>query len=592
MFPPSLHATYEIALGTLAVCLLLSGVDDLVPALLCLWARVRSREGDETESPIPFERRTAIFVPCWHEAGVIGDMVRHNLAAIRYRNYDFFLGVYPNDERTVHAAAQLAAGLRNVHVAECPHPGPTSKADCLNWVYQRMLLFEENHGVRFETVAVHDAEDLIHPDALALINKQRSRFDMVQVPVLPLPTPVGELTHGIYCEDFAEYQSIDMRARQISGSFIPSNGVGTGYSREALEAMAGANSNRVFEPTSLTEDYESGIRIHALGFRQCFCPLTNKESGFIATREYFPRNLRSAVRQRTRWVMGIALQSWERNRWRGSALTRYWFWRDRKGVITNPIGLATNVFFIAGLLTWLWSSAHHTEWVLQARSRIVNQLCAATFVLQCVRLAVRMECVRRVFGVHFAAFVPLRAFHANLLNTLATVEAVRRYASAKLRGEPLVWLKTEHAYPNRETLVSRRRDLDEVLLSTGYVAPDVLAMAKSVASAETELADYLLQHGLVDQEQLCEALSLKEGLPAVHVDPLSINPKIVRALPAHIADELQLVPFRIESGTLHVAGPQVPQANFKDVLQRFTRLQIEFHLVTWRNFEELKTLLV
>ena len=127
------------------------------------------------------------------EAGVIGDMVRHNLAAIRYRNYDFFLGVYSNDQLTVQAAAQLAAGLRNVHVAECPHPGPTSKADCLNWVYQRMLLFEESHGVRFETVVVHDAEDLIHPDALALINEQRSRFDMVQVPVLPLPTPCGRV---------------------------------------------------------------------------------------------------------------------------------------------------------------------------------------------------------------------------------------------------------------------------------------------------------------------------------------------------------------------------------------------------------------
>jgi hypothetical protein len=203
-----------------------------------------------------------------------------------------------------------------------------------------------------------------------------------------------------------------------------------------------------------------------------------------------------------------------------------------------------------------------------------------------------MECVRRVFGVQFAAFVPLRAFHANLLNTLATVQAVRRYASAKLRGEPLVWLKTEHAYPNRETLVSRRRDLDEVLLSSGYVAPDVLATAKTVVSADSELADYLLQHGLVDQEQLCEALSLKEGLPAVHLDPLSVSPKVARALPVHVADELQLIPFRIESGTLHVAGPQVPRPNFKDVLRRFTRLQIEFHLVTWRNFEELKTLLV
>lgn len=567
-------------------------MDDLIPAMLCLWARLHPKKEDEANTAVPFERRTAIFVPCWYEAGVIGDMVRHNLAAIRYRNYDFFLGVYPNDEPTFQAAEQLSTGLRNVHVAECPHAGPTSKADCLNWVYQRMLLFEEQHRVRFDTVVVHDAEDLIHPDALMLINERRSSFDMVQVPVLPLPTPLGELTHGVYCEEFAEYQSIDMRARQISGSFIPSNGVGTGYSRDVLERMAGENGNRVFEPTSLTEDYESGIRIHALGFRQCFCPLTDKKAGFIATREYFPRNFRSAIRQRTRWVMGIALQSWERNGWRGSLLTRYWFWRDRKGVITNPLGLATNVFFLAGMTTWLWSSVHHTEWLLRATFSVVNGLCAATFALHCLRLVVRMVCVRRVFGVSFAVFVPLRVFHANLLNTLATIAAVYRYASARLQGEPLVWLKTEHAYPNREALLTRRRDLEEVLVTSGYVAPEVMAVAKSVLPANIELPDYLLQHGFVNQEQLCEALSLKEGLPAVHLDPRGISRKVARALPVHVAEQLQVVPFRIQNGTLHVAGPQVPRVNLTDSLQRFTRLQIEFHLVTWRNFEELKALLV
>ena len=67
MFLPSLHATYEIALGTLAVCLLLSGADDLVPAMLCLWAGLRPRNRMEAELPVPFERRTAIFVPCWQK---------------------------------------------------------------------------------------------------------------------------------------------------------------------------------------------------------------------------------------------------------------------------------------------------------------------------------------------------------------------------------------------------------------------------------------------------------------------------------------------------------------------------------------------
>ena len=47
--------------------------------------------------------------------------------------------------------------------------------------------YEPEKGVYFDTVVLHDAEDLIHPEALRLINRQRSRYAMVQVPVLPCP---------------------------------------------------------------------------------------------------------------------------------------------------------------------------------------------------------------------------------------------------------------------------------------------------------------------------------------------------------------------------------------------------------------------
>ena len=52
---------------------------------------------------------------------------------------------------------------------------------------------------------------------------------MVQVPVLALRTPWHELTHGLYCDDFAEFQSKDIPVRQMLGGFLPSNGVGTGF---------------------------------------------------------------------------------------------------------------------------------------------------------------------------------------------------------------------------------------------------------------------------------------------------------------------------------------------------------------------------
>jgi adsorption protein B len=575
----------------LALLLLLSGLDDLVPTLLVVWSWAR-KKGRPSLVPEPEEeRRIAIFVPCWREAAVIDEMVRRNLSAIRYDNFDLFLGAYPNDEATLSAGVRLAATLRRVHTAECPHAGPTSKADCLNWVYQRMLLFEEEHSVRFDTIVVHDAEDLIHPDTLALINRERQIYDMIQVPVLALPTPMRELTHGVYCDDFAEYQSIDMRARQISRAFLPSNGVGTAYARDVLDCLAETNSNRVFDPNCLTEDYESGVRIHVLGYSQRFCVLASS-GDLTATREYFPRVFWSAVRQRTRWVMGIALQSWERNGWRGQPLTKYWFWRDRKGLWSNPLGAFANLLFFAGVLTWLWAWKADGPWAMRLHSPLAIWLTAGTLLLQFIRLAIRMECVRRIYGGLFALLVPLRLVHENVINGLATVWAVVSYTRARLRHRPLVWLKTEHAYPNREAFTAPPRDLKDILVGSGYVAESVMEELCASLAPGADLSDYLLGHGVLDEESLCEAISLKEGLPSLCLKPPDIDIRIARSLPARVGADLEIVPFRVEKGRLLVAGPKPPRLNIRQELSRFTRLEIEFHLVTWRNFEELKSVLL
>lgn len=197
-------------LAPLAIWIFLNVLDDLVIdgafAFRCLRRGRETMPEDATIDAFP-ERRTAIFVPLWKEHGVIRNMVGHNVAAQKYKNYDFFIGAYPNDARTLAAVKDVERRFPNAHLAVCPHDGPTSKADCLNWIYQRMLLHEEQTGERFETVLTHDAEDMIHPEALRWINYYAQWYDMVQIPVLALPTPLGEITHGVYCDEFAEFQS-------------------------------------------------------------------------------------------------------------------------------------------------------------------------------------------------------------------------------------------------------------------------------------------------------------------------------------------------------------------------------------------------
>ncbi len=585
-------AVWPAFLGVLALLLLLSGLDDLMPVTICLWGHVRrnSRSRQPAQTGREPERRIAILVPCWQESAVIGKMIRHNLSAIRYSRYDFFLGVYPNDPATVRVAQELAADFTNVHAAECPHDGPTSKADCLNWAFREMQYREQEQGFSFDTVVLHDAEDLIHPLALHVINRERENYEMVQVPVLPLPTGFSDATHGVYCDEFAEFQTIDMRARQISGSFVPSNGVGTGFSREVLARLALDSNDKVFNPDSLTEDYEIGVRIHALGYRQCFAPLETVEGDWVATREYFPRTMETAVRQRTRWVTGIALQCWERHGWRGSWRTRYWFWRDRKGLLTNPLSLVANALFIAGMIDWIASQVFGWKWMFEISSVAVARLCLATMVLQCTRTALRAVCVGRIYGVNAAMAVPLRAFHANLINSRSALRAVRDYVEARRTKRSLTWRKTEHAYPGRKALGRQRRHLADVLVGCGYINESALEAARNDATtASLDLA--LLANGLISEQTLCKAISLQSGLVAARLDLNKVRKDAIRALPSYVEQRHRVLPIGIEAGRLVVASASTPSEEAYEEVAKLSALPVEFQVVTHSEYAGLRAML-
>jgi bacteriophage N4 adsorption protein B len=206
----------------LTLWIIVSGADDLFVDIAGAVAHIRNRRRYRPIRPELLrapQSRIAVFVPCWRESSVIAQMVESNRERIQYRNYSIFIGAYPNDPATVEIAGRLRRSHANVHVAMCPHAGPSSKADCLNWIYQHMLVHERDGGVRFDVIVTHDAEDVIHPDALHWINWYAGSYDMVQIPVLPVPTSLGKWTHGVYCDEFSEYQFRDMPARQQMGAF-------------------------------------------------------------------------------------------------------------------------------------------------------------------------------------------------------------------------------------------------------------------------------------------------------------------------------------------------------------------------------------
>jgi adsorption protein B len=365
----------------------------------------------------------------------------------------------------------------------------------------------------------------------------------------------------------------ELPTRVFLGGFLPSCGVGTAIHRQMIDQLAGAGANRIFEPICLTEDYELGRRIQSLGGKQEILPVHLEGGTLTATREYFPRHWRQAIRQRTRWVTGIALQGWELNGWRGGGWRRtYWYWRDRKGLLGNPLTLVANALFAAALL---------------GIGPDIPGLAFAGILFQLERCAVRAWFSSRLYGWRFAALTPARIVWGNFINSAATFGAMKQYGLAKWRGQPLRWLKTAHAYPTREALMAHKRRLGEVLLDLEYITEEILNWALA-EKGETRLGDFLVGQGKITDEQRWSALSMQQGMEVFEIQPEHVEVRIARGLPHRLIDELKVIPVRLEAGRLVLAAAAIPTDAMQRQIQECIETRFEFSLVSNERFELLR----
>lgn len=585
-------------LPSLAVYLLISGLDDLAVDLLRLRER-RPPEFPKAKS-VSDRARIAIMIPMWREAEVAAPMLRHNLAALRDGNFSIFVGLYPNDPETVRAVEECAGEDNRIRVCFVDHPGPTSKADCLNAIWLEIQRQEERSGLRFELLVLHDAEDVIHPASLTAYRSLAPDWGMIQFPVLPLPTPASAWTHGVYCDDFAESQGFDLRTRIRLGAFLPGCGVGTAFRRDTLELLA--CDGPPFDGDLLTEDYETGLRLYRLGITQIFVPLRFEQGQPVATREFFPQTLGGAVRQRGRWVAGNSLQSWSRHGWSSregtglrARLAQCWFlWRDRKGLWGNPVSLLCNALFVFGLQSSLGSlalealqsgTAAHAAPELTAPLRY---LLAVNFALLATRIGFRMHASARVYGWRFAAGVLPRMFWGNLVNAAATARAIHLWFAHVWGGRSLAWNKTTHHYPAPAGLFGYKRPLEEILLEERFVAPGDCEFARRQCAEGEDIAQSLLRLRLLTEDQMYEAISLQQGIPLARWQPAFEPGRIAFAIPEALQQRFQAISYRVESGRLYVAAVHPPSEEMEREIRRWTRLEVRFHLVSPGRFHALR----
>ncbi len=438
-------AGYELLLFA-GVFFLIGAADDIFVDIHYLWGRMRGRLRTPRVSRAaltgqPLAGIAAVVIPAWHEDAVIGATVRHALAVWPQAELRLYVGCYANDPATVQAVIGAARGDPRLRVVIHDRPGPTSKADCLNRIYAALCEDETRTGRRVRMVLLHDAEDMVDPAALALLDRAMDSHDFVQVPVLPEPQAGSIWIAGHYCDEFAEAHGKAMVVRDALGVGLPAAGVGCAFARDVLERVAGNDRAAPFASQSLTEDYELGLRIGEVGGRSKFLRVRGDDGRLVATRACFPSDIRESIRQKTRWVHGIAFQGWDRMGWEGGFSERWMRFRDRRGPLTAVVLAAAYLCLILSTMLWLGNATGLLA--LPDPGPVVKVALLLNFAAFFWRVAWRCAFSWREYGALEGVMAVLRIPVSNAIAIFAGRRAVFAYWRT-LRGEQPLWEKTVH----------------------------------------------------------------------------------------------------------------------------------------------------
>lgn len=591
------------------VVYLISGLDDLFIDILFFVLSISRRLSSRrkwsainltyiAETP---EQPFALMFPAWHEAAIIRQALINTIQNIDYRNFHVFVGTYVNDPETQQEVRAVMRRHGNVTQIVVPHPGPTCKADCLNWIIKGIREYQERTNTRFAGVVLHDAEDVVDTLSLKLFNWMMPQYDLVQIPIISLKRPWWNMTGGHYMDEFAEAHCKEMHVREWFAGIVPGAGVGTGYSMRALNAAAASSDGETFATDSLTEDYEFSFRVHELGLKQTFVqfpidrrvphrtlfghkPLTVVVHDFITTREFFPDVFWASVRQKTRWVIGISLQGWRKFGWRGRWRVRYLYFRDRKGLFTQQF-MALGYVVALGLGSLQLSSVLFPNRYLFAPPLEDDSPLWYLFYINVGLLANRLihrhiwTC--RLYGWSQIPLILPRYFLANVVNYLAVTRATIRYMSHLWTGKKIGWDKTAHTFPGEELLVAYRRRLGDILLERGLLTEDKLreGLAAQISNGRP-LGTALVDIGALDEgalvAALCDQLRLE---PAPPLDPYAVPIQVLGRISEEIAKTYSAFPFeQRDDGTIALGCSVIPDQNDLIELETTIGARTEFRL--------------
>lgn len=426
-------------------------LDEFGIDLAYLWLRLTGRARTPTLptgfGQAPLLGQAAVLIPAYRESTVIADTIAHALAAWPQAGLRLYIGCYRNDAATIAAAMAGAGSDPRVRLVIHGADGPTTKADCLNRLHAALCADEARQGFGFRSVLLHDAEDMVHPAALQAIDAALDGADFVQVPVRPLLPRDSRWIAAHYADEFAESHAKALVVRSVLRAGLPAAGVGCGFARAALAELArhraADGGSGPFATECLTEDYELGLRLSQGGRGGRLLRVRDADGALVATGSFFPARLSQSVRQKTRWVHGIAFQSWERLGWPGRPIELWMALRDRRGPLTALVLIAAYALLLIEAVLF-GAEALTGRTFLLPLSPVLRALLLLSFAGFAWRATMRWVFTMREYGAAEGVRAVLRIPLANIIAIMAGRRALAAYLRS-LRDGKVAWDKTDHA---------------------------------------------------------------------------------------------------------------------------------------------------
>jgi 2-iminobutanoate/2-iminopropanoate deaminase len=118
-------------------------------------------------------------------------------------------------------------------------------------------------------------------------------------------------------------------------------------------------------------------------------------------------------------------------------------------------------------------------------------------------------------------------------------------------------------------------DVGKALLKAKLISPVFLEEARCLCKkSKKSLPEFLVQKGILTQEQIAQAMELCYRVPYVDLKEHPVDPQALCLVPYHVAWEHQVLPMRLEDKLLTVAMADPEDVMAVDYLQNLTGRKI------------------